>query len=86
MRGLKGEMGQKFDGWPSCTVLFLFYFRSFSICSNSNIRISNLICRLFNNYIAQLKVPILEIYLYIFSLYFIPFPLFFFFSISIFKP
>jgi hypothetical protein len=22
VRGLKGEMGQKFDGWPGCTVLF----------------------------------------------------------------
>jgi hypothetical protein len=86
MRGLKGEMGQKFDGWPSCTVLFLFYFRSFSICSNSNIRISNLICRLFNNYIAQLKVPILEIYLYIFFFIFYTLSPFFLFSISIFKP
>jgi hypothetical protein len=24
-RGLKGEMGHKFDGWPSCTVLFYYY-------------------------------------------------------------
>jgi hypothetical protein len=43
--------------------LLLFYFRFFSICSNSNIRISILTCRLFTNYIVQLKVPILEIYL-----------------------
>jgi hypothetical protein len=84
------HLGQNGGSRPKCTIsfLFLFYFKFLSIYSNSSIWISNLICRLLTDYIAQLKVPVLEIYLYIFSLYFIPFLLFFslLFPISIFKP
>jgi hypothetical protein len=46
--------------------LFLFIPISNLFYSISNIQISNLICRLFTNYIAQLKVPIFGIFFFIF--------------------
>jgi hypothetical protein len=84
LRWLAGPVG------PVAQFCFFFIIILFQILlySNSNIRISNLICGLFTNYIAQFKSTNFgDIFIYIFFIFY-TFSLLFsiLFPISIFKP